>query len=83
MRQNTKKATVITDERGRTLFTGATRPGLMHDQTAVKSEDIEDLFEQYPRSGPRWALTPNSEHGLCGLCQRSWCVVEGVIEGDR
>jgi hypothetical protein len=49
MRQNTKKATVITDERGRTLFAGAIRPGRMHDQTAVKSEGIEDLFEQYPQ----------------------------------
>ncbi|MBQ0889583.1 hypothetical protein KBZ94_32470, partial [Streptomyces sp. RM72] len=30
-----------------------------------------------------WALTPNPEHGLCGLCQRSWFAVEGVLEGDR
>ena len=30
-----------------------------------------------------WALAPNPEHGLCGLCQRSWCAVEGVLEGDR
>ncbi len=28
------------------------------------------------------ALTPNPEHGLCGLWQRSWCAVEGVLEGD-
>ncbi|MER6075964.1 transposase family protein [Streptomyces sp. NPDC001817] len=49
MRQNTKKATVITDEAGRTLWTGAIRPGRMHDQTAVKTEGIQDLFEQYPQ----------------------------------
>lgn len=49
MRQNTKKAAVITDEKGRTLFTGAIRPGRMHDQTAVKSKGIEDLFKQYPQ----------------------------------
>lgn len=49
MRRNTKKATVVTDERGRTLWTGAIRPGRMHDQTAVKTEGIEDLFEQYPQ----------------------------------
>lgn len=49
MRQNTKKATVITDEKGRTLWTGAIRPGRMHDQTAVKSEGIEELLEQYPQ----------------------------------
>lgn len=48
MRQNTKKATVITDERGRTLWTGAIRPGRMHDQTAVNTEGIGDLFERYP-----------------------------------
>ncbi|MFF3129406.1 transposase family protein [Streptomyces sp. NPDC057908] len=49
MRQNTKKATVVTDERGRTLWTGAVRPGRMHDQTAVKTEGIEALFERYPQ----------------------------------
>ncbi len=34
-KQNTKKATVITDGKGRTLWAGAFRPGRMHDQTAV------------------------------------------------
>ncbi len=29
------------------------------------------------------ALTPNPGHGLRGLCQRSWCELEGVLEGDR
>ncbi|MCX5199392.1 transposase [Streptomyces sp. NBC_00249] len=47
-RQNTKKATVITDGKGRTLWTGAFRPGRMHDQTALKTEGIWDLFEQFP-----------------------------------
>jgi hypothetical protein len=45
---NTKKATVITDEQGRTLWAGAFRPGRMHDQTALRTEGIADLFEQYP-----------------------------------
>lgn len=49
MRQNTKKATVVTDEKGRTLWTGTFRPGRMHDQTAVKTEGICDLFDQYPQ----------------------------------
>ncbi|WP_240802120.1 transposase [Streptomyces sp. A1136] len=49
MRQNTKKATVVTDGQGRTLWGGAFRPGRMHDQTAVKTEGIWDLFEQYPQ----------------------------------
>lgn len=49
LKQNTKKATVITDEQGRTLWAGAFRPGRMHDQTAVKTEGICDLFERYPQ----------------------------------
>ncbi|MFJ2095231.1 transposase [Streptomyces sp. NPDC087901] len=47
MRQNTKKATVVTDEQGRTLWAGAFRPGRVHDQTAVKTAGICDLFERY------------------------------------
>jgi DDE superfamily endonuclease/Helix-turn-helix of DDE superfamily endonuclease len=49
MKQNTKKATVISDEEGRTLWTGAFRPGRQHDQTALKTEGICDLFEQFPQ----------------------------------
>jgi len=48
-KQNTKKATVATDEAGRTLWAGAFRPGRMHDQTALRTEGIADLFEQFPR----------------------------------
>jgi hypothetical protein len=49
MKQNTKKATVISDEKGRTLWTGAFRPGRMHDQTALKTEGICNLLEQFPQ----------------------------------
>lgn len=49
MRQNTRKATVVTDEKGRTLWAGAFRPGHMHDRTALKTEGICDLFERYPQ----------------------------------
>ncbi|MER5515699.1 transposase family protein [Streptomyces sp. NPDC002763] len=48
MRQNTKKVTDITDGQGRTLWTGAIRPGHMNDQTAVNTEGIGDLFERHP-----------------------------------
>jgi hypothetical protein len=48
-KMNTKKATVITDEQGRTLWAGAFRPGRMHDQTAVRTEGIADLFRHYPQ----------------------------------
>jgi DDE superfamily endonuclease/Helix-turn-helix of DDE superfamily endonuclease len=47
-KMNTKKATVITDDKGRTLWAGAFRPGRMHDQTAVRTEGIADLFTRYP-----------------------------------
>jgi DDE superfamily endonuclease len=48
-KQNTKKATVVTDEAGRTLWAGAFRPGRMHDQTAVKTEGIADLLTHFPQ----------------------------------
>jgi hypothetical protein len=48
-KQNTKKATVITGPDGGTLWAGAFRPGRMHDQTAVRTEGIVDLFRQYPQ----------------------------------
>jgi hypothetical protein len=48
-KQNTKKATVITDEAGATLWTGAFRPGRMHDQTALKTAGICDLLERFPQ----------------------------------
>jgi hypothetical protein len=47
-KMNTKKATVVTDGEGRTLWAGAFRPGRTHDQTAVRTEGIADLFEQFP-----------------------------------
>jgi hypothetical protein len=47
-KMNTKKATVVTDGEGRTLWAGAFRPGRMHDQTAGRTEGIADLFTQFP-----------------------------------
>jgi hypothetical protein len=46
-KQNTKKTTVISDDRGRLLWTGAIRPGRTHDVTAVRTEGIEDLLLQH------------------------------------
>ena len=48
-KMNTKKAAVVTDGEGRTLWAGAFRPGRMHDQTALRTEGIADLFEQFPQ----------------------------------
>jgi hypothetical protein len=47
-KQNTIKATVISDDCGRMLWGGAFRPGRMHDATAVRTEGIEDLLRHYP-----------------------------------
>jgi DDE superfamily endonuclease/Helix-turn-helix of DDE superfamily endonuclease len=47
-KQNTIKFTKISDERGRTLWDGAFRPGRMHDQTALQTSGIDDLLEQFP-----------------------------------
>jgi hypothetical protein len=48
-KQNTKKTTVISDDRGGLLWAGAIRPGRMHDVTAVRTEGVEDLLLQYPK----------------------------------
>jgi DDE superfamily endonuclease/Helix-turn-helix of DDE superfamily endonuclease len=47
-KQNTIKATIASDARGRPMWVGATRPGRMHDQTAVKTEGLDNLLDQYP-----------------------------------
>src|SRR5437762_8222321 len=48
-KQNTIKPTVISDGDGRLLWSGAARPGRMHDVTALRSEGIEDLLRAYPQ----------------------------------
>jgi DDE superfamily endonuclease/Helix-turn-helix of DDE superfamily endonuclease len=48
-RRHTIKTTVIGDQAGRLLWTGAIRPGRMHDQTAIKTEGIADLLDHYQR----------------------------------
>lgn len=47
-KQNTMKATVIADWRGRTLWTDALRPGRMHDATAARNEGIAVCFRHFP-----------------------------------
>lgn len=48
MKMNTIKTTVIADRDGNVLWTGATVPGRMHDQTAVKCHGIDSLIEMHP-----------------------------------
>jgi DDE superfamily endonuclease/Helix-turn-helix of DDE superfamily endonuclease len=62
-KQNTIKTTTISDGRGRTLWAGAVRPGRMHDQTAVKTEGIEDLLRQHP------TVTATVDSGYQGLAK--------------
>ncbi|WP_189308756.1 transposase family protein, partial [Streptomyces albospinus] len=47
-KQNTMKATVIADHKGRTLWTDALRPGRMHDATAARDEGIGVCFQHFP-----------------------------------
>ncbi|WP_432043297.1 transposase family protein [Streptomyces cadmiisoli] len=47
-KHNTIKTTTFSDHQGRTLFSGVTRPGRMHDQTAVRTEGIEEQFRLQP-----------------------------------
>jgi DDE superfamily endonuclease/Helix-turn-helix of DDE superfamily endonuclease len=48
-RRHTIKTTIICDQAGRLLWAGATRPGRMHDQTAIKTEGLDNLLHHYPR----------------------------------
>ncbi|MFE7244677.1 transposase family protein [Streptomyces sp. NPDC057580] len=47
-RQNTIKTTTISDHQGRTLFSGAQRPGRMRDQTALRTEGIAEQLRRPP-----------------------------------
>jgi hypothetical protein len=47
-KQNTIKTTTISDGQGRTLWSGAERPGRMHDQTAMRTEGSAEQFRQHP-----------------------------------
>ncbi|MFD6952627.1 MULTISPECIES: transposase [unclassified Nocardiopsis] len=48
-KQNTMKATIVADHRGRTLWTDSLRPGRMHDATAVRTEGIDSCFRYFPQ----------------------------------
>jgi hypothetical protein len=47
-KMNTVKFTKVSDERGRTLWDGTFRPGRQHDQTALQTDGIDNLLEQFP-----------------------------------
>ncbi|MEU0663830.1 transposase family protein [Streptomyces lavendulocolor] len=64
-KQNTEKTTVISDDAGRTMWTGVIRPGRMHDQAALKTEGIWDLIQQYPEvNSPGRRRVPGPGEGL-------------------
>ncbi|MEV6393451.1 transposase family protein [Streptomyces sp. NPDC051907] len=48
-KQNTIKTTTISDGQGRLPWSGADRPGRMHDQTAVRTEGIAEQFRLHPK----------------------------------
>ena len=47
-RKHTVKVTHVSCGNGKLLWAGAGRPGRMHDQTAVKTEGLDDLLDQFP-----------------------------------
>ena len=47
-KMNTIKFTKICDQDGRTLWDGTFRPGRQHDQTALQTDGIDALLEQFP-----------------------------------
>ena len=49
LKQNTIKATVISDEHGATLWCGGYRPGRMHDTTAARVEGIDAQLHAHPQ----------------------------------
>ena len=49
LKQNTIKATIVSDEHGSTLFAGGCCPGRMHDTTAARVEGIDALLDAYPQ----------------------------------
>ncbi|MEU7152858.1 transposase family protein [Streptomyces sp. NPDC045456] len=46
-KQNTMKATVIADGKGRTLWTDTLRPGRMHDATAARAAGATGCFDHF------------------------------------
>lgn len=60
-KQNTIKMTTISDGQGRTLWSGADRPGRMHDQTAMRTEGIAEQFRLHP------AVKAEVDEGYRGL----------------
>jgi hypothetical protein len=62
-KQNTIKATVVSDGAGRLLWAGAFRPGRMHDATAVRTEGIEDLLRRHPE------VSAEADAGYQGLAR--------------
>lgn len=39
---------IASDAHGRPLWSGAIRPGRMHDQAAMRTEGVDDLLHAYP-----------------------------------
>ncbi|MFD5757417.1 transposase family protein [Streptomyces sp. NPDC127044] len=64
-RQNTVKTTTISDGHGRTLWSGAQRPGRMHDQTSVRTEGIAEQLYQHP------GVSAEVDDGSRGLASES------------
>jgi hypothetical protein len=71
-KQNTAKTTTISDSSGRLLWSGAGRPGRMHDQTAVRTEGIAEQLRLHPK------VKAEAAEGYRGLADESFDQVSAV-----
>ena len=62
-KQNTEKATMISDGQGRALWLGAIRPGRMHDATQIRTEGIEEQLRLHP------SVKAEVDSGYAGLAR--------------
>ncbi|WP_327271980.1 transposase family protein [Streptomyces sp. NBC_01224] len=84
-KQNTIKTTTFSDGQGRLLYSGAERPGRMHDQTAVRTEGIAEQFRTRP------GVRAKVDSGYQGLAKEFPGQVtaplkkpkEGTCDGDK
>ncbi|MFJ9062007.1 transposase family protein [Streptomyces sp. NPDC102409] len=66
--KNAIKTTTINDGQGRTLWSGAVRPGRMHDQTCVRTEGSAEQSLMHPGVT---AEVDDGYRGLANECQVS------------
>jgi hypothetical protein len=81
-KQNTEKATMISDGQGRLLWLGAIRPGRMHDVTQVCTQGVEEQLRLHPRVKAEVGSEPPGRHLQIPIVQLPVSLV-GCRQGVR